>query len=234
MKLYPESSMLTSVHIPDFFEPKQLSTVDGSLRRGEHYDFVPDETGRTSIIRFTVVPYIDISRYDFERKDWYLKDQYNGKWRFFRRGQYKPHSDSIHSSSIPVFVSMDGMYNGEEKTVFDLQSDGFRLGLDRPITIRANSVRFTDITDYSGDRNISPTLNELPNTLFRQFYYDKKFSLYTNQELNDFEDDNLQIIIKTNIDKVNVKCRMGTNATGLSPYTPYVDYYIIKLTGQNL
>lgn len=242
-KLYPISNLPTSVFIPTYFEPKRLTTVNGSLTEGEHYTFELDPTtGIRSIIRFKVVPYVDLFKYDFERKSWYHTDQYGGLWRVYKTGDWNPsygyYMPTVPSTPYPsqtyAYESIDGMFNGEVVSYSDLESDGITVAQFYPIDIKLNTVRAEDKTDYSGGRNIIPVLNNINPTLYKEFYFDKSFNVHTNQDLEGYSPDDIQISITINVDKVNVKCRMDTNTTQLSNYTPVVDYYMVKLTGQNL
>tara|TARA_Y100000296_G_C5121630_1_gene230698 strand:+ start:329 stop:1042 length:714 start_codon:yes stop_codon:yes gene_type:complete len=233
-ELNPDTSLLTSVFIPYHFEPKTLSTVDGTLIINEGFTIEPDINGLASIIRLNTIPYIDLNMYDYTRKQWYATDQFNNRWRKYDTGDFIPEFN-ITSAIDSLFINMDGLWGGELISDGDPGFSDFNFVEFTPIFISVNGVVLEDITDYSGDRNVViqdlDTIDPINN---KQFYYDKKSSLFTNQDFDLVEPNDIVITYMVNIKNISVRCRMQTNVKNLSPYTPVVDYYVAQLKGQNL
>lgn len=232
--IYPNSSLITSVYVPDFFDPTLVSTSDGSLVLNTDFTIEQDTSGSSSIIRLNKVPFIDLAMYDTQRRNWFYTDRFGGKWRFYRPGSYMIETETYLDANTryPAAYSMDGFYNGEQKSVNDLSS--FNISEYLPIRVKVNNYSLADITDYSGGQNVVGKLDNIDPTNNKEFYYDFKNTIYTNQDLSLYEAEDILIEFYINIDSINISCRMNTNITNLSEYTPSVDYYVVKLTGQNL
>jgi len=237
MSVYPNSSLLTSVYIPDFFEPTRVSSLDGSIVKDTNFTFERDATGKDSIIRLNKIPFIDISKYDNQRRKWFWTDKYDGLWRYYGRGEWIIETNSFNGtgrSSRNQMISMEGMEQGEKHSIQVIRGRGYDPYQYKPIKISVNGVELTDISDYSGGQTVIPQLDNVNPDRNKEFYYDFRNSIYTNQDFSLYKDDDILIEFTINIDNITVNCRMDTNITNLSPYTPTVDYYIVKLTGQNL
>jgi len=240
MKLFHNSSLLTSVFIPKEFNPKLLKTVDGTLIEGEHFEYEEDNIGRKSIIKLIKLPYIDLDKYDHQRKKWYHVDKYDNLWRWYEIGEWQLETGSINDNSrAPNVVSVYGLYMSKMHNLEDAENktlitETLKVKPFAPITIRVNDWALTDISKYSGATNIQPKLNIVDPELNKEFYYNMGDKIYTNQDFALYGADNIKISYSINVDTVQVSCRMNTNLNKLSPYTPVVDFFIVKLTGQNL
>lgn len=259
-KLYPVTSLLNSVYVPDFFKPKVISTTDGSLTLGDNFTIERDVNGLDSIIRLHRIPFIDLSKYDKQRRKWFSVDKYGGLWRLYdtgewivERGEYNnvtayetiPGSRELFTIKTQAAVSMEGLLGGD---VYDIHSSFFdtttmwkynalvdhKIEAYSPITLTVNKIELTDITNYSGNENVATKLDTVDPDNNKEFYYNFKDAIYTNQDLSLYNPEDIYLSYTVNISRVNVSCRMDTNITNLSPYTPVVDYFVIKLTGQNL
>lgn len=233
---YPDSAILTSLFIPFYFEPKILSTIDNTLAIDDNIVFDQDSTGQTSIIRFNSIPYIDLKLYDYNRKKYYSTDQYDNRWRVYEPGEWVIESEEYWNEDLTysAYVSVDGLFNGDVISGDNDSLSEFIIKQFNPITIKLNGIQVTDISDYSGDRNIITKLDVIDPTNNKEFYYDKNKSIYTNQDLSLYDVDDIDITYYVNIKDINIHCRMNTNVTNLSSNTPIVDFYLIKLLGQNL
>jgi len=225
MKIYPESNLLNNMFIPNYFNQIKLSTQDSSLVENDSFYYVVDSLGRRSSIVLKTIPYIDLSKYDFERKDWYYVDVVGRFWRRYEIGEYVLENSAGVLQEVayrcPLIPNLE--YNpafGGEKF--------------RPITISVGGNLLTDKTNYSGDRTIVPNLININTDTNKEFYFDFNNTIYTNQDFGTFDAADIVIYFWTTINSVNVKCRAGTNIDGLSNYSPIVDYYIVKLAGQKL
>ncbi len=234
--LYPNTALLTSTFIPYYFEPKKISTLDSTLIKDDNYTIEQDANGLSSIVSLVYIPYIDITKYDHIRKRFYWTDQYENRWRVFEPGDWIERDGEIWPADFEYnkYQSMEGLLNGDITTVVSMQLEDFDITPFRPISIKVNGVELEDITNYGGDRNIIPKLDYIDPGTNKQMYYDMKNTLYTNQDFDLYEDDNIEITYYKNIDSVQIYGRLNTNVTNLSPYTPLVDYFAVKLTGQNL
>jgi len=234
--LYPESALLTSTFIPYYFEPKKVSTIDSTLIKDDNYTIEQDVNGLSSIISVRDIPYIDISKYDHLRKRFFWTDQFDNRWRVFLPGDWIEQEQSFWPEDFTynVYQSIEGLLDGDLWTVTSLKLEDFNIQQFRPISVRVNGVELEDVSNYAGDRNIIPKLDNIDPSTNKQFYYDMKNTIYTNQDFDLFEDDNIEITYFKNIDSVQIYGRLNTNVTNLSSYTPVVDYYIIKLSSQNL
>lgn len=249
-KIYPNSDPLTSVFVPYSFEPKLKSTTSNTLVEGEDFEYQFDTIGRQSIIKLKTVPYIDLYYYDHNRRRWYYVDEYNNRFSVYTRGDYILETCSNFNVGInPTFPNIQFKYqaNGidlnlrlykfNDESLWGTTSQGigvYPINPYKPISISINSEQLKDITDYSTDQVVNPTLDEITPSRNRQFYYDFNNTIYTNQDFGTYNSDDIVISFYTNINKLNVKFRMNTNSVSLSNRTPIVDYYILKLTGQNL
>lgn len=234
--IYPISSLLSSVYVPDFFESKRVSTSDGTLIKDVDFTIERDINGRDSIIRLNKIPFLDFSFYDTQRKRWFATDKYGGKWRQYGLGEWIPEWNIFNGTNPKAakvqLVSMDGMEQGAVVSARSKPSYKFRQY--KPIILSVNNFELNDIQNYSGGQTIVPKLDEVNPDRNKEFYYDFKNTIYTNQDFSLYEDEDILIEFTINISDINISCRMDTNIVNLSPYTPIVDYYIVKLTGQNL
>ena len=88
---------------------------------------------------------------------------------------------------------------------------------------------FEDITDYAF--NVRPTLDVIIPDRNPQFYVFNN-RIYTNTELSSYEDEQISLSYFYTITDLKVHGSLNTNSSNYSSYTPIVDYYMLKLTGQ--
>ncbi len=241
--MYPNSSLLTSVFVPDFFDTKVVSTKESTLVKDKDFTFEYSVDGLLSIIKLNKVPYLDLSKYDHQRRQWYSVDQYENLWRKYDPGDWIIETDSFYT--LPGLYDPTGIDLSRYYSVYDLsplsylttttaETNGLTLKVYSPISINVNDLEVLDITDYSKGTNIVPILNTINPDDNKEFYFDKNTTIYTNQDFSQYSDTSIIISYHVNVDKINVKFRMNTNTTELSSYTPTVDFFVVKLTGQNI
>jgi len=244
--MYGNTSLLSSIFIPDHFETRLLSTESNTLIHDIDFTFEYDTNGTLSIIKLKKIPYIDLTKYDHQRRTWYYVDQYGNLWRKYHEGEFIIETQQrcirYDNTGYPriidptgyKYISLYGIGNIDGIWDEDVSSSDFEFSQYTPISISLNGLSLNDVTNYSSGESVIPKLDFINTEKNKEFYFNKSNTIYTNQDLNEYEIQNISISYYSNIDKIRLKCRMNTNMTGLSPYTPIVDYYIIKLTGQNL
>jgi hypothetical protein len=137
---------------------------------------------------------------------------------------------------IPVYVSTLEIYPNATRSdlykrlYFTVDTENF-YRYD-PIQLTINGERVSDITDYDGLSQ--PALNDIKIDTNKEFYYnfiDNK--IYTNQNMAGVQKESIEIKFFVNINSVSVLNKMATNISTQSSFTPSIDYYIVKLNGQN-
>ena len=100
--------------------------------------------------------------------------------------------------------------------------------------VAVQNTPLTDITNYSNP-NVKPKLNTVDPVVNKEFYYDfDQNKIITNQNLDAYAPIDVLVGFYTTIDDVSVKCRLAANEKSVSNVTPVIDYYIVKLSGQDL
>ena len=247
-KIFSTSNVTTSVNIPEEFGVLQLSTTTNTLNYKKNFNIKEDINGVNTIIEFDRIPYIDFSKYDHQRRTWFFSDKYGSLWRSYHKNDYIIELDEIFEEQWSDFRL--GLVFSIENILKNIFPEGihtndgnqwqyivdFNLTEYKPITIKLQDEEFEDITDYSF--NVQPSLDFISPNKNKQFYFDKNNRLYTNIDLFAFnideEPQNLEITYYTNVTDISVSCQMNTNNSKYSNYTPVVDYYILKLTGQTV
>lgn len=215
----PNSVPLTSIYIPDAMGINTL-TSGVNLKYDIDYTFELDSTDKLSIIKLNKIPFINYFNYNLDVKNWYMLDMFGNRWSFDNN----------------IYTSYDNI------TLIDGETDSFSSELREsiyqynPITLSINGVEntLTDITDYTGNIYISPHLNMSDTEKFKQFYYDKLTNIYTNQDLMQFDPNDIKLQYEYVNPSVKVKCILNTNSFGIVSHTPTVDYYILNMIGQDL
>lgn len=241
-KFIPYTSLLNSIYIP-FYE-----NLKKNIFGIERFSIETNNQGMQSIINLngnnTLFPFIDLLKYDYEKKDWFFYDNNGFPYRFnYNDGVWKleaiygiPNINAqTESSFVPLFYSRDienllGIYT----TVYDNSQNEYTLYKGSPILVSIENQPLTDITDYS---NVSskPKLNFDNAQVNKEFYYDvDQNRIITNQNLTAFNENDIVIAFYSTPSTINVKARFSSNEKSVSDITPVVDYYIIKLSGQNL
>lgn len=246
----PESFLLNNIYTPIYISPKK-----------EIYNCNDNCTIETGIngVQSTinienagvqVIPFLDMSKYDAETKDWFWYDEDGFPLRIQR------HSDAVRWVLIPQYDF--SQYAGHELTfnpdslMYDqygknlgfysliTEIDGIPANVTikvysgRPIVLEIFSKVIKDITDYSSFSS-DITLTNLNTDANKEFYYNIQLNkIYTNQNLTSFDLSQIKIHFFTTINSVKIKCVLSGNS-GMNNYaTPTVDYYIAKLHGQYL
>jgi hypothetical protein len=249
VKFVPYTSLLNDVYVPFFEKPKKTS--DYNLNS---FELEADGDGVFSIINLkkdkkTFMPFIDITKYDFSRKDWYYYDESGFPYRLTYNEDGYWDIDSVYgapdirgyteSETVSLQFNRNvnvelGIYiEGKQVTEEDVAPD-IVLYKGVPISVAIENDPLVDITNYSNP-NISPTLNKINTVVNKEFYYDfDQNRIFTNQNLAGFDPIDITIGFYTSTNDINLKCRLSSNEKSPSDVTPIVDYYIAKLSGQNL
>lgn len=246
LQFYPESYLPNAAYIPAYFQPIR-HTLDGT-----QVQFEIDSTGQTSIINLEtndgtkITPFIDLSRYDAESKDWLWYDDDGLYYRLTRSNNidelnslYPTRYSGIvreneslifNRNSIELSSSFAASYNDPEEGIVTGTYSFYKYS---PIIVTINNWSLTDISDYSNITS-SDRLNRIDPSK-PEFYYDFNGRLYTNQNVAGVDPKNVKIHYFTaGQNSITLSCRMSSNAGSASYFTPKVDNYIVKLKGQYL
>jgi len=233
----------TSINIPEVFGVDTMDTADSTLTLDTNFKIVQDINGLNSIIELDVIPYIDFTKFDYDRRKFFSIDKYDNLWRKYVVNDYIFEEDTIHEissgysttrfySMYNILTSIPYLNVGHpgHSAHLNIVKD-FDIKQYEPITIYANGEKLTDVTDYSF--NVNPTLNFVNSDFNKQFYI-KGNKIYSNIDFLRYNTADIDISYKHTVDGLNVSCVMGANSSANSNYTPVVDYFMLKLTGQNL
>jgi len=229
-RIYPDSSSIKSVYIPSYFDPVRLSLKAGSLKIEDDVVFDYDAAGKLSIIKLNRFPFIDFSYYDNERRTWFHSDKDGVRYRVYSTGEHIIETNSIHDGLEQIAISPEINISSNLNKINITPNN---LKKYQPITISLNGVDIVDITDYMSYTN-TPILNDINPDTNPEFYYNSNGIIYTNINLIAYDIRNIDISYLSTVDKLNVHCRMNTNTPIVSDKTPLVDYYVLKLIGQEM
>jgi len=251
--IFGESIINTAINIPLQFGIIKRTTKNNGLVYDIDYKFIRDDNNVISIIELNYKPYINLSFYDNDRRKWYSVDKYNSTWRHYSRYDFILEQDGDYDISARPYTLVDGdklngiyySMNNIYKNQYDYlyysdnttgnQNDIIKDELDikpySPVELSILGVNATDVTDYT--YNSTYELNYITQELNKEFYV-KNNKIYTNIDLTIYETKDIDIAIETTTTSLKVNCVMSANALNYSNYTPVVDYYILKLTGQHL
>lgn len=239
--LYGTSLITTSVNIAKEYEISLLSTTNKTLVNDSNFRIVQDANGINSIIEFDTIPFIDFNNYDNERRMFFEIDKYGSLWRTYKAGDYIIELDEIFenqwSNQSKTYFSMENILKQQLDYINDNEPANFNkiknfdIKPYYPITIKVQDQQLTDITDYVF--NVVPTLNFVNSDKNKQFYF-KGNRIYSNIDFMFYNINNIEISYHSTIDSLNVTCVMNANTANYSNYTPVVDYFMLKLTGQTL
>ena len=176
------NSPLTSVLIPDFFEPIEISTENGMLVPDVDFTLDSDATGRLSIIRLKKIPYIDISRYDHRRRRWYNLDQHGSLWRRYIGGEWIIEENRVcveWIGGIPSaidttrykYFSVYGLNNGDGIWDNEVADSEYEFSEYNPVVLKVNDASLTDISVYAGYEAGIPELDFINPNNNKEFYY---------------------------------------------------------------
>lgn len=237
-KFIPYTSLLNSIYIPFYEKPKKRTFTL------EDFSIETDNDGTQSIINLNNesprFPFINISKYDFDRKDWFFYDSNGFPYRFnYIEGQWDLEPvygfPNVYFTTETSYVPLqfDRELNFELGVYTEL-ADGSQLYKGLPIIVAVENDPLSDITDYTSISN-KPKLNTISPDVNREFYYDfDQNRIITNQNLAGFSASDIVIAFYTTIQNISIKARLSTNEKNIADITPTVDYYIAKLSGQNL
>lgn len=250
IKFVPYASLLNDIYVPFFEQPKKTS--DFNLKS---FEVEADAEGVISVINLkkdkkTYLPFIDISKYDFSRKEWYYYDENGFPYRLSYNNETSWDIDPVYGApSVSGYIAADdvslrfnrnvniqlGIYiEGRKYTEDEDVTENFVLYKGVPISVAIENDPLIDITNYNNP-NIKPTLNRINPDVNKEFYYDfDQNRIFTNQNLAGFDPIDITIGFYTSTNNVNLKCRLSANEKSPASVTPVVDYYIAKLSGQNL
>lgn len=251
MRYIPDTLLLNHVYVPFFSNPiKKIYTCDK--------DFVQLESGPNGVVSIIplvktvdgneepVVPFIDLTRYDVETKDWFWYDSDNFPFRIsynngydwnlnsiWNFGQYYGHTLTFNPKRLYNGGLESGFYS--EVTKYDgEESADIRVYTGAPIILTINENIVTDKTNYDGTI-INPVLTQMNVEINKEFYYDINTNkIYTNQNLAGINPSQIKIYFETIPNSISVKCRMKGNMGEDLYTTPTIDYYVVKLNGQYL
>lgn len=242
-KFIPQSCLLNNIYIPLYEKPRK------NILDLESFSIQTDINGVESIIDLNSAdekyyPFIDISKYDSEREDWYYYDTngfpyrltYNstGYWDVEAVWEIPSINANTSDLSISLFMQKEitcelGVYTQVTK------SDNSTLNLykGQPIVVAVNDIPLKDLTDYTNP-STKPILNNINPSVEKEFYYDFDRNLIiTNQNLNGTNKKSVTIGFYTTIKETNVQYTLHANQPNPS-ITPIVKWYILKLSGQDL
>lgn len=235
LRFIPESYLPTAPYIPSHFiaQPVVLDAAN--------FEYEIDERGQASIIRLMmddniVVPFVDLTKYDSETKDWFWYDIEN---KFpYRYNKSTNTLDSIYPSEYSSLVPTGVFYFNKESDQLRreaVSSTGVSVLFYKysPLLLTENNEAYNDLSDYSTFKS-SDRLNKTNSTV-PEYYYDFDSRIYTNRNLAGIDPAQVKIhFFKISDNSLQVKCRMSTNQGIETYYTPKVDHFIIKLKGQSL
>ena len=243
--LYGTSLITTSVNLAKEYDLTLVSTENKTLVNDSNYRILQDANGVNSIIEFDIVPFIDFNNYDNERRMFYSVDKYGSAWRVYKYGDYVIELNEIFKNQwyykSLTYFSMENLFKknvGNIDFINDnepLTGSAYLSELDiktyKPISIKVQNQEVVDVTDYVF--NVIPILNFVNTENNKQFYF-KGNRIYSNIDFLTYNIDDIDISYFRTIDSLNVTCVLDANAFNYSNYTPVVDYYMLKLTGQTI
>lgn len=243
-KFIPYTSLLNDVYIPFYKSPtKQTLTLkDLTIER--------DSDGIFSIINLNNYrPFIDTFKYDQDRKDWFYYSVDGLPYRLTYKviqsiprwtveSVYGVKTMNAYTDNLTIPYNFDKNTTNEFGLYFSVydRTSGQNVKMFKgiPLMLAINNIHAKDITDYN-NINIKPVLNHINTTINSEFYYDfDQNRIFTNQNLSNYMPDDIILGLYVSYDSINIKCRLATNEMRPSEITPIVDYYIAKLSGQNL
>ena len=258
MEFIPNSVLLNNVFSPFLNEPKRevfnTSVTNQAIAKDGSFTLEMGSNGITSVIDLSIndpkldkkpiVPYVDLSKYDPESKDWYWYDEdgfpyrmfYDlglGKWVATALWPINNYGESIKIDPSNLTKAEDGPQLGFYVNGV-LGEETVKLYTGRPLILEIDGEVITDNTIY-GSVNITTGLTDLNTDVNKEFYYDEGVNkIYTNQNLLSVDSTHIKVYLYTVPNEVSVKCRMSSNSGTTALVTPTVDYYVVKLNGQNL
>jgi hypothetical protein len=250
MNYLPESVLLNHVFIPFYQLPvKQIFNCS------EHFKALEiGPNGLTSVINLSIentdgnneliFPFINLSKFDTETKEWFWYDDQGFPYRIYRTNDaewavspmwdFGNYYDFLEKAFDPTDLLREegGKELGFYANTF-ARPDSIKMYTGAPIIITINGEILADKTVYGQQTDYN--LTSLMPEQNKEFYYDPSSNrIYTNQNLNEFDAKQIKIYCYTVSKEVSIKCRMKANQGKDAYMTPTVDYFITKLNGQYL
>lgn len=248
MRFVPDTILLNNVFLP-FYVPYEKIHLDIT-----QLELIPNNNGLNSIINLniinsrgiteSIVPYIEFENWDKDTKDWFWYDDDGYKYRKSLNNEggrtwleFYPIWGLGTSKTIeydPV-LKFDSDRNNDIGIYFETDDETTRkFYKGTSIAVLINEEPLKDITNYEITEGTSE-LNFSNTEANKQFYYDFSLNrIITNQNLDGHDPKDVKIYLYKTNNSLSVKARLASNAEGQSYYTPVVDYYIVKLNGQDI
>jgi hypothetical protein len=239
----PESFLLNNVYTPFYIPPKK-----NIFNCQDNCTIETGLNGLQSTINIEnngdpIIPFMDLSKYDSETKDWFWYDEDGFPMRIQRSGDnwvLIPLYEFSRYYGLQLIIDPNNlMYNQYGKnlgfyTLVISPVADVKVYCGRPIIVELFSKVVKDLTDYD-TFSTDITLTNLNTEINKEFYYNLQLNkIYTNQNLTSFDLSQVKIHFFSTVNSVKVKCVLSGNS-GMNNYsTPTVDYYIAKLHGQYL
>ncbi|MCK9428872.1 MAG: hypothetical protein M0R17_02525 [Candidatus Omnitrophica bacterium] len=246
----PDSVLLNTLYLPFYISP-----VKNIFDCKNNFILESDITGVKSIINLNnIIPYISIDILDSESKDWlwYDKDGFPFRiekniilncWQLkslYNIGDYKDKILKIDPTKL--LYNKNGKNHGFyslvenyiENDVLIASPTDIKMYICQQIFLTIDGNLITDKTDYINTyTNINLTILNTESN--KEFYYNHMMNkIYTNQNLELYDQSSIKIYMYTILDNISVKCNMMCNYGVDNFLTPVVDYYIVKLHGKNI
>jgi len=245
MNFTPESLLLNNIYTPFYVPPKKNiyncldnCTIETGLDGLQ--STINIENNGTKI-----TPFIDMSKYDLETKDWFWYDSEGFPLRIRREDDTwllsSVYSFGLYYTTTLSFNPEVLMYDqyGKNLGFYSLATDTntseeIKVYSGRPIMVEIFSKPIKDLTDYS-IFSTDTTFTSINTDSNKEFYYNSQLNkIYTNQNLTSFDLSQVKIYFFSTINSVKIKCLLSGNS-GMNNYaTPIVDYYVAKLHSQYL
>lgn len=248
MNFIPKTFLINNIYLPFYESPKiVIFTIGDQLKL---------ETGINqvkSVISIQendkqVIPFLDISKYDSESRDWFWYDTDGFPMRSYIDGEnycltslypvsnYYNKIITINNLSLKKDTTASSKNLGWYsfiKTIdgVDVIDQELKVYTGSPIILSIDDNIATDRTDYYNYNNdISLTEFKVDGNI--EFYYNTLLNrIYTNQDLTGAK---IELYFFRSEQIVKVKSVLSSNIGMDSYITPTVDYYISKLHGQYL
>lgn len=249
MNFLPDSFLINNIYLPFYERPRvTIFNSDSQLKL---------ETGvnqAKSVISIqedgkNVIPFIDISKYDVDSRDWFWYDDEGFPMRGYI--DYNNlfcltplYSVSRYYGKIliidPKIIKKDtsplsknlGWYSNVDMIDFvPITMNAPKVYVGSPLILTVDDQVVTDMTDYyTFNNDISLTTFKVEGNL--QFFYNSQLNrIYTNQDLTGSK---IELYFYRTQQNVKIKAVLSSN-NGMNAFvTPTVDYYISKLHGQYL
>lgn len=240
-QFYPETYIPTKPYIPNYIKPS-IQEING-----DKLELEIGSNNVKSVINLKeskIEPFIDMNKYDIVTKQWFWYDSINNlPFRIITTNDdfnycFESIYYSLTDGPFGIDSFQDQKYNRDNnKNRIEItannadKSESYTFYVFSPIILTIDDIVINDITDYN-NKTINPF--SLNTNIKREFYYDFNGHIYTNQNFDAIKSKDIKLYVYTLPNTINVKARFKSNCGSQSYYTPYIDYYIVKLNGQSL